>query len=178
MKPRAVIEERARLVRIDAGQVSIPVSPVAVAESLGARVVEKAFTDEMSGVLVRKGASITIAVSASDGPLRQRFTVAHECGHLALEHAGELFIDKQVVNRRDSNSSLAIDDQEIEANQFAASLLMPRDEVVSHLDRLHRTNKTRSVLVELMAKQFRVSKPAMEYRLVNLGLLGSPSDDD
>lgn len=177
MKTRAEIESLAKAVRYDANQVSIPIDPLVIAESMGCRVVEKDFSNDLSGVLVRKGTNVYIAVSTSDGPLRRRFTVAHECGHLALKHAGEIFIDKQVINRRDGNSSLAIDEQEIEANQFAASLLMPREEVVEHLNQLHKSYKQRNILVELMAGRFRVSKPAMEYRLVNLGLIASPDED-
>lgn len=161
---------------MSAGEISVPIDPSKVALYLGARVVEKDFSEDLSGVLMRKGESATIAVSRSDGPLRQRFTIAHECGHLSLKHKGEVFIDKQVVNRRDANSSLAIDDQEIEANQFAASLLMPRDKVVQYLDQLLNVHKSRSVLIELSANKFRVSKPAMEFRLVNLGLIASPDD--
>ena len=165
-----------RIVRQDAGQQLIPVDPIEIAAFLSVAVVRKDFSEDISGVLVRKGSGATIAVSASDGPLRQRFTVAHEIGHLFLEHKGEVFIDKQVVNRRDGNSSLAIDEQEIEANQFAASLLMPRDKIVEHLDGLSRVLKSRSILIELIARKFEVSKPAMEYRLVNLGLLAPPGD--
>jgi Zn-dependent peptidase ImmA (M78 family) len=177
MKTRAAIESLANEIRTDAGQVSIPVDPHQVAKSLKCIVVVENFSDELSGILLRKPTGNTIAVSASDGPLRRRFTIAHECGHLALGHAGEVFIDKQVVNRRDGNSSLAIDNQEIEANQFAASLLMPRDEVVRHLDVFLHTNRNRHVLIERMAAAFKVSRPAMEYRLVNLGLIVSPDDE-
>jgi Zn-dependent peptidase ImmA (M78 family) len=177
VRSRAEIEALANTVRYAAGQESIPIDVSGVAKHLGVSVVIKDFSEDLSGVLIRKGDSATIAVNSSDGPLRRRFTVAHECGHLALGHQGEIFIDKQVINRRDGNSSLAIDDQEIEANQFAASLLMPRDEVVGYLDRLHQSHKMRTILIELMANAFRVSKPAMEYRLVNLGLIASPDDD-
>jgi Zn-dependent peptidase ImmA (M78 family) len=177
MKPRASIENTATEIRIAAGQTEIPVDVVQIANHLGCKVVLENFSDELSGILLRQSSGNIIAVSASDGPLRRRFTIAHECGHLALEHVGEVFIDKQVVNRRDSNSSLAVDNQEIEANQFAASLLMPRDEVVKFLDSLLSTNRIRVVLIELMATAFKVSRPAMEYRLVNLGLIASPDDE-
>lgn len=176
MKSRAEIEDLANSLRLDAGETSVPIDPIKVALYLGAGVVEKDFSEDLSGVLMRKGKSATIAVSSSNGPLRQRFTIAHECGHLSLNHIGEVFIDKQVVNRRDANSSLAIDEQEIEANQFAASLLMPRDKVVQYLDQILDSHKSRSILIELSAQKFRVSKPAMEFRLVNLGLIASPDE--
>lgn len=95
---------------------------------------------------------------------------------MALGHEGEVFVDKAILNKRDNNSSLAVNEQEIQANQFAASLLMPREEVVRHMEQLLRSYNSHSVLVELMAAIFRVSKSAMEIRLVNLGLT-SPDDD-
>jgi Zn-dependent peptidase ImmA (M78 family) len=178
MKTRSSIEQKAAELRNAAGARSIPVDPVVIAEYLGCRVVAEHFSDDLSGVLIRKDGAATIAVNVGDSLLRKRFTVAHECGHMALGHEGDLFVDKQVVNRRNPTSSLAIDDREIEANQFAASLLMPRDEVVSHLDHISRSCRNRSMLVEQLASTFKVSRQAMEIRLVNLGLLGSPGDDD
>jgi len=178
MKSRRAIEQAATEARHAAAEIRIPVDPVAVAMHLGCKVVQRNFTDDLSGVLVRKDGAVTIAVNSEDSLLRRRFTIAHECGHLVLAHEGEIFIDKQVVNRRDGNSSLAIDDKEIEANQFAASLLMPREAVVHHLDELLYSCRNRAVLIEQLASKFKVSRQAMEIRLVNLGLLGSPSDDD
>jgi Zn-dependent peptidase ImmA (M78 family) len=178
MKSRGAIEQAAAEARYAAAQTKIPVDPIAVATHLGCTVVLKNFSGDLSGVLVRKDGAVTIAVNSDDSLLRRRFTIAHECGHLALAHDGEIFIDKQVVNRRDGNSSLAIDDREIEANQFAASLLMPREAVVAHLDDLLHSCRDRTMLIEQLAAKFRVSRQAMEIRLVNLGLLGSPSDDN
>lgn len=177
MRPRSVIESEAAAARVIAGQLCVPVDPAAVAQAYGAQVVLENFTDDLSGVLIRRGDSSTIAVNQQDSFVRKRFTIAHECGHLILSHKGEVFVDKQVVNRRNATSSLAIDEQEIEANQFAASLLMPREDVVSHLDQLSKSCRQLPMLIELMARSFGVSKKAMEYRLVNLGLIASPDDD-
>lgn len=174
---RQAIERLATEVRLESGQNSIPVDVEVVARHLGARVIYEGFSDDLSGVLVRKGENCTIAVNYSHSPLRRRFTVAHECGHLALEHEGEIFVDKHVLNRRDANSSLALNEQEIQANQFAASLLMPREEVVKQMNILLASYSSHSILVEFMASNFKVSKSAMGIRLVNLGLT-APDDDD
>lgn len=177
MRTRSVIEREAADARARAGQLRIPVDPAAVAQAHSAEVIWENFTDELSGVLIRRDGSNTIAVNQRDSVVRKRFTIAHECGHLILSHKGEVFVDKQVVNRRSATSSLAIDEQEIEANQFAASLLMPREDVVSHLDQLSKSCRLLPTVIELMAKSFGVSKKAMEYRLVNLGLIASPDDE-
>jgi Zn-dependent peptidase ImmA (M78 family) len=174
---RREIELLANDVRDECGQTSVPVDVEVVAKHLGARVLVDAFSDDLSGVLIRrKGERATIAVNGSQSPLRRRFTIAHECGHLVLDHEGEVFVDKHTVNRRDNNSSLAVNEQEIQANQFAASVLMPRDQVVRYMDHFLNSYRSHAVLVELMASTFRVSKSAMEIRLVNLGL-ASPDDD-
>jgi|ERR1035437_735745 Zn-dependent peptidase ImmA (M78 family) len=176
MRSRADIEALANEANNSAGQVDVPIDPGAVATYLNLKVVKSNFSEDLSGVLIRKGNSGTIAINESHSPSRQRFTVAHECGHQALGHKGEFFVDKQVINRRDGNSSLAIDEQEIEANQFAASLLMPREHILTLLDYFQETHKSRGVLIEMMAGRFHVSRSAMEYRLMNLGLIAASDD--
>jgi len=74
--------------------------------------------------------------------------------------------------RRDSRSSKAIDRQEIEANQFAAELLMPEDLILQAAKDSYELNSSLSQaqLVDQLAKAFKVSLQAMEYRLTNLGI--------
>lgn len=52
---------------------------------------------------------------------RQRFTLAHELGHFFLHNGGKLRIDN--LNYADDNKNVR---EEVEANYFAASLLMPK----------------------------------------------------
>jgi Zn-dependent peptidase ImmA (M78 family) len=60
--------------------------------------------------------------------VRQRFTIGHELGHLTLHHGHDLILERLVrLNFRDATSSTANDEEEIEANHFAAELLMPHD---------------------------------------------------
>lgn len=59
-----------------------------------------------------------ILVSRSKPVPRQRFTAAHELGHILLGHVGE----KNLVNREPSPSDSPI---EKEANVFASRLLAP-----------------------------------------------------
>jgi len=54
------------------------------------------------------------------------FTIAHEIGHFILHHGeSDLFIDTTYVAFRDSESTKGENRAEIQANQFAAALLMP-----------------------------------------------------
>jgi Zn-dependent peptidase ImmA (M78 family) len=66
-------------------------------------------------------------------------------------------------------SSLATDREEIEANRFAAALLMPEAFVRRELDRLSLVDPDE--ITEHMAGTFKVSEAAMTIRLTNLRLL-------
>lgn len=121
---------------------------------------------EFSGLVVREGSSATIGVNYKHPETRQRFTIAHEFGHFLL-HAGiSAHYDRDYrVNFRSAESSQATNVEEIEANFFAASILMPRkfldkDKAVLTLDS--------DVEVQKLAKRYDVSRHAMSLRLVNL----------
>lgn len=175
------IEKEATKVLVHSGQINEPpVDPVTVANFLGLSVVYENFSDGLSGVLVRKaGASPTIIISNSDSINRQRFSIAHECGHFVLNHSGELFVDNFVLNRRDVRSSYAIDSKEIEANAFAAALLMPQDLLLSKVVELMEGDvmPTQKSLIFTLAGLFEVSEQAMGYRLSNLGIVTAIGDE-
>lgn len=149
---------------------AVPVDDIARGE--GAAIVVRHFKNEISGLLLRSGASATIAVEKAQPATRRRFTVAHELGHLLLHHGIELRVDTKFrVNLRSPESSTAEDTEEIESNAFAAALLMPEVFLKNDLkgfildidDEKH---------VQLLAKRYEVSKQAMTLRLVNLLSLG------
>lgn len=77
-------------------------------------------------------------------------------------------VDKQFpVLMRDAVSATATDIVEIQANQFAAELLMPADLLEQELAKKPFDIDDERPLEEL-AKKFRVSKQALEYRIRNL----------
>jgi Zn-dependent peptidase ImmA (M78 family) len=127
----------------------------------------------MSGVLFRSDTGETvIGVNDSHSPTRQRFTIAHELGHFRL-HPDTLYLDGFV--RRDDQSSLAVSRHEIEANAFAAELLMPREQVLEELNASlqRQPDADPGKLVRRLARMFDVSEQAMEFRLLNLGVATS-----
>jgi len=63
---------------------------------------------------------------------------------------------------------LATDPKEIDANQFAAELLMPKSFLLSDFSGMKGDQED---IVVRLAKRYKVSRQAMEYRLANLGLL-------
>ncbi len=66
--------------------------------------------------------------------VRQRFTIAHELGHFFLHRASStVFVDAAPIFFRDESSSNGSQREEIEANAFAAELLMPEDAIRQRL---------------------------------------------
>lgn len=144
-----------------------PVPVDEIAESMGASVRYSPYEGELAGMLVRTKGNVVIGVNSLHHPNRQRFTIAHECGHLLL-HKGEVHVDQTFrINKRDEVSSLAIDPEEIEANRFAAELLMPFDMIMADLnDRLIDVENEQDL--KGLAQRYEVSLQAMTHRITNL----------
>ncbi len=82
---------------------------------------------------------------------RQRFTIAHELGHLLLD-----------INSKD------IDEEKL-CNRFASALLMPKDAVINEFG----SSRFNISFFELVAfkNEFKVSYTAIVYRLKDLGII-------
>lgn len=146
-----------------------PVPVDVIAAALGARVRYSPFDGdgELAGMLVRSERQIIIGVNSLHHPNRQRFTIAHECGHL-LFHKGDVHIDRSFrINKRDSVSSQAVDPDEIEANRFAAELLIPYDLIMADLLK-HNIDMENEEEIKQLARKYEVSVQAMTFRITNL----------
>jgi Zn-dependent peptidase ImmA (M78 family) len=147
-----------------------PVPVERIAKALGVRVEYAPLDGELSGLAYVRDGVLIVGVNTLHAPNRQRFTLAHELGHLQLHrHLLEqaVHVDRGSL-RRDGLAAAGVDAREIEANAFASELLMPTDFVLVAL-------KGRSVDLEddeavaALAKRFRVSEAAMRHRLDALG---------
>lgn len=148
-----------------------PVPLEKVADMLGAKIVYSKFNGEISGLLARRGDEIVIGVEKTHPPARQRFTIAHEIGHLVMHDLGDLHVDKEfLVRLRSPISSEAVDVDEIEANAFAAALLMPESILRNDVKQLSVDFEDQRQ-VKTLADRYGVSAQAMTFRLLNL--LGS-----
>jgi len=127
--------------------------------------------ENVSGVLVIDGGIGTIGYNPCDPQVRQRFTIAHELGHYELHRKNnELFIDKSFkVLYRDGNSSSGEIKKELEANAFAAAILMPEIFLVREIER-HHFDFADELSLRQLAKLFNVSAAAMSFRIANLNL--------
>jgi Zn-dependent peptidase ImmA (M78 family) len=148
-----------------------PVDIQALAERLGAHLVFEDLDDDVSGLLLREEGVCTIAVNRHHHPNRQRFTLAHECGHLFL-HAAEgdrLWLDKTLFFR-DGSSGSGDQFAEVEANQFAAGVLMPEELIRAAVPKGRPISDDD---VARLARRFGVSERAMTVRLISLELFES-----
>lgn len=152
---------------------SPPIDVFSIAKMKGIDIVQGDLGD-VSGVLLREGSRITIGVNQNHSETRKRFTVAHEIGHLTLHGDEPLHIDKVfAIKLRNRVSSEAVDLGEIEANAFAAELLMPTIMVrqrVQDIPEVLDYEKDDNVIKKL-ANEFQVSQQAMTIRLINLGYM-------
>lgn len=167
-------ESQAQKVLREGGVHTPPVPVEDIARRLGAELRYSPYEGELSGMVYRDGDRIVVGVNSLHHPNRQRFTIAHEIGHLLLHRGKEVHIDRTFrVNLRDDVSSKAVDQEEIQANRFAAELLMPRGMLIEDLKTQQIDYENEEALGEL-AKRYRVSLQAMTFRLANLGLVTLP----
>jgi Zn-dependent peptidase ImmA (M78 family) len=168
---RKAIRAHAQKLLEEHGVTSAPVPVERVAKSL-AQVRFSPLDDELSGMVYVKEGTPIIGVNALHHPNRQRFTIAHECGHLILHRAEitkGIHVDKDfpTMLMRDSLSSAGVNEMEIEANLFASELLMPALLLASSLqDEPFDIDDEGAVTA--LAKQYKVSVSAMRFRLGNL----------
>lgn len=103
---------------IDAGVRELPVNMGRLCRQLGIPVKLYRPQDENDGMSFLLNGRPVILVSDAMAPPRQRFTAAHELGHILLGHVGKY----QLVNREPEPGDSAI---ERAANIFASRLLAP-----------------------------------------------------
>lgn len=111
--------------------------------------------DKIDAMVSRDGDQVTILYNKSHHPHRQRFSVAHELGHLYMGHVhgGGSVIDLDSTNFH-----------EIEANQFAAHLLMPPSDIKKRV-------KGGMNSPQELAKFYQVSQDAIWWQINKNGIL-------
>jgi Zn-dependent peptidase ImmA (M78 family) len=138
-----------------------PIAVERVAAKCGVRVLGWDFGDAVSGLLLDLDSGPAIGFNSRQSRGRQRFTIAHELGHYILSHHENFHIDLASSTAHGESANYSWRDERA-ANDFAAELLMPASMVVAAA-RVHPT-------AQLLAKRFEVSREAMGFRLINLGL--------
>lgn len=149
-----------------------PVPVEALAELVGAVIRYEPFPGDLSGMVHRgPDGKIVIGVNSIHPENRRRFTIAHELGHLLLHQSDNFHVDERFpIDFRTEVSSLAVDPKEIEANQFAAELLMPIEFLAKDLKNLSLDIETEDAIKNL-ADRYQVSLQALTIRLSRLGII-------
>lgn len=132
----------------------LPVRVSELCRNMGIPVLLHEFEDGNSGVSTMVNGSPIILVNRSDIPERQRFTAAHELGHIMLGHVGKY----KLVNREPSPNDNPIEQA---ANVFASRLLAPA--CVLWGCNIHTADE--------IAVNCKISRQAAEYRAAHMEIL-------
>ena len=166
-KIRELVEELLR----KNGITEPPVPVWDIARNSGARFAVESLEGDLSGFLYKNTDRKVIGVNTQHASVRQNFTVSHELGHLLLHDQEELHLDRafSTVRLRDQTSSQGIDDEEKEANLFAAELLMPHQFLRADLAGADALDPYDDNLIPELARRYQVSVQALTFRLQYLG---------
>lgn len=146
------------------GILTLPVDPFAIAESRDIAVKGKPENVEgVSGMLLRHGNDFGIVFATHiQSPGFQRFSVRHELGHYFLPgHIDQIIKDGIHVSRA---GFVTNDPYELEADHFAAGLLMPETPFRKALDRFDPGLEA----IDYMAETCVTSRTATAIRFAEL----------
>ncbi len=147
-----------------------------------AHVIRDDLGGDVSGMLVPlrepiRGKRWAIVVHQDHSHVRQRFTIAHELGHLLLHDYNAPHADRgyslrlrKTVRYRNAESSKGSVIEEIEANQFAADLLMPdrvilRELMRSRFEYAPQQDEGDAKVLRELASRFEVSQQALAIKI-------------
>ena len=136
-------------VKITSSPVSLHTIVGYLKEEKNLAVIRHPFGENISGVLVTIDEIPTIGVNQDHPLVRQRFTVAHEIGHLMMDHVCE------GINRKTV--------KETEAHQFAAELLVPL--------KFLKEDFKKTPDVNILARQYIVSRETLCIHLMECRLI-------
>lgn len=148
----------------------LPIDLNVLAEKSGIEIKYGDFEAEMSGFAYQKAKTKYIGVNVAESAVRQRFTIAHEFGHIFMHQHDSLSYDPSVelIHFRDEHSATGADSKEREANAFAAELLMPAEIVKKEIQDMKGIDLHDPIAVGRLADRFGVSQAALTVRLVSL----------
>ena len=156
---------------INVYDITIPINDLEnVVRSMGGEIEERAeFDDLCDGTIMKSNSDgFRIVIQRNQYPQQKTFAIAHELGHLFL-HMG-FRTNRELWDSQDNRiyRRFGISEQEYQANEFAVSLLMPKDrykKIVSE----YAANGT--VDMARVANYFNVSIAAAANRGLSLGIL-------
>ena len=166
MKPnKFVIEKQVAAFRMDNGLgASEPVTLKSLLLKLNVLTVFRPLSDSFSGMCLKDNSGHRFMLVNSNQPMgRQHFTIAHELYHLFIE-------EKPTPHKCNPGNSKNVVEQS--ADMFASSFLMPEAGIcqLTPEDELRGKNVSLGTILRL-EHYFSVSRSALLYRLLNLGII-------
>ena len=160
------IRQVARSLLAKLGVQAPPVPVRKLARSCGARIILVPGNEaDIDGFLYQENDEVVIGVNRDQALVRQRFTIAHELGHLLLHKHNQVHVDRGFrVRLRSGLSSEGIDPEEMEANRFAAELLMPIEFLQIDIEE-REFDLADDSEIKALAKRYGVSTQALAIRL-------------
>lgn len=146
---------------------------IKIARELGFVVGNAGLEDDVDGfIIVEKGkreilgqkTDRLIGVNASKELAWKRFIVAHEIGHYIL-HYDENINNGMYAHREHKKGK---NNEENEADYFAANLLMPRKKFKERVDELKNKGLNKEEIILLLADKFCVTHMMVERRIGEL----------
>lgn len=153
----------------------VPIDVEMAVQRLGGEVIRSARVDpDVEAKVARAGERFKIFIQKGKPEARQRFSIAHELGHLFL-HMGYLIDPDRWSESDEYRDSVYYrfghGIEEEEANEFAAAFLMPEDEFRGITARLLSRGPD---AVDEIARHFATSRDATVVRGNVLGIFRTP----
>ncbi|MFE7379543.1 helix-turn-helix domain-containing protein [Streptomyces zhihengii] len=144
----------------------------ACAKAYSVDVAITALPDGVNGVTWQTDTFRLILLSPSSVWTRQRFTLAHEIGHVLAVDAQDPMVERRIRPGRVKDLT------EVRANAFASHLLMPASEIAKRFEQVAAADGQlgREAFARLVV-EFKVSPSALAVRLGQLGLIDRAARD-
>lgn len=163
-----LLAERARG-HLGVGDADLPteIGPLASAieDELNIDVAIESLPPGLDGLAITRPQFRLIMVSSAIPAHRQRYTLAHELGHVLAGDGNEV-IDENITASRTN--------EETRANAFAAAFLMPATAIRSAFK--GGVSPTETLIADLLSR-YRVSLDALAFRLHNVGVINATGRD-
>lgn len=153
-------------VLIDVCSIEIPVDLENLVGLLGGQITMSTEVSSAYGSVKRiNNTDFIITVSPNQSKQRMRFTIAHELGHLFLHMGFPSETSEKLEMYR-----IGASEQEYQANEFAACLLMPEKKFIKTVMQ-HSNQITGEVNIKAIAQFFNVSEASVINRGKWLGII-------
>jgi Zn-dependent peptidase ImmA (M78 family) len=139
----------------------VPTDLSVIFKNLGLKYIELNDADDIDGAIMEIKGKPAIAVLNKAKPLqRQRFTLAHELGHIFLKHTRRDIYNSDEIRENSNNLiSKTKPPQETEADIFASELLIPYEQLKKYTADMSNIDK--------LASTFLVSRQAITLAIMN-----------